>query len=668
LIPARLEAWIELLNSKQVRQSTHPLYAWFRLVHDAKPDAPGFVQRADALSKELSRQMADVDRSIQSTRLLGPGDFAGWSATGEAFKGARRLGDFSLGSSAERPVEQLLPMGMAHSGRLSNRLEGVLRSPTFTIEHPFLHFQAAGRGTRINLVIDGFTIIRNPIYGGLSIELKGDRPVWRTMDLSMWQGHSAYIELVDSSMPNLSQPLAAAATKGETSDAWLAVDEICWTDEPAAPQLKPHVPWLLDDPFIESPDHLARNYQSAVLDAIDGRLLKRADDLQDDHDPAYALLNVLLAQGLLDVPRSADGKALEPLAVLLAEYRQLEASLVIPTYAPAAVDGTGEDERVFNRGNYRTPAEAAPRRLSGVLCSAEQPPPQVGSGRLELARRLVDPANPLVARVMVNRIWQHHFGEGLVRSPDDFGRMGQAPTHPELLDYLASEFVNRGWSVKQMHRLILLSSAYRMSSRSDERAMQSDPENKLLHHVPIRRLEAEAIRDAVLAVSGRLDRRLGGASVMPFLTPFMEGRGRPGGSGPLDGDGRRSLYINVRRNFLTPMFLAFDYPIPFSSIGRRTVSNVPAQALSMMNGPFIAQEAKRWAEKTLLPTGITADERIGMLYQQAFGRAATAEELSDARAFVGEQARRYGQGDNDPRAWADLCHVLLNVKEFIFIE
>src|SRR5262249_52356359 len=150
------------------------------------------------------------------------------------------------------------------------------------------------------------------------------------------------------------------------------------------------------------------------------------------------------------------------------------------------------------------------------------------------------------------------------RSVDDFGVQGQPPTHPELLDFLAAELERRGWSLKAMHRLMVTSSAYRMASRGDEAADKADPQNKLLHRMPLRRLEAEAIRDAMLAVSGRLDRKMYGPGPLPHLTPFMVGRGRPGASGPLDGDGRRSVYLNVRRNFLNPMFLAFDYPVPFT--------------------------------------------------------------------------------------------------------
>jgi hypothetical protein len=273
----------------------------------------------------------------------------------------------------------------------------------------------------------------------------------------------------------------------------------------------------------------------------------------------------------------------------------------------------------------------------------------------------------LLPRVMVNRIWQHHFGEGIVRSPDNLGVLGQAPTHPELLDFLAGEFVRRGWSVKEMHRLMVLSSAYRMASRSDAISEERDPQNKLLPRMPIVRLEAEAVRDAILAVSGRLDDKFYGPGVMPHLTAFMEGRGRPPMSGPLDGSGRRSVYLNVRRNFLTPMFLAFDYPIPFSTMGKRSVSNVPAQALTLMNNPFVLQQAELWAKRVLAEPGLTPAQRVAQMYVSAFGRPPTEAEQAEALAFVEEQGRQYGRAD-DTRAWTDLGHVLLNVKEFIFIN
>jgi hypothetical protein len=218
-----------------------------------------------------------------------------------------------------------------------------------------------------------------------------------------------------------------------------------------------------------------------------------------------------------------------------------------------------------------------------------------------------------------------------------------------------------------MHRLMLLSSTYRMSSRPDATQTRLDPENRLLHRMPVRRLEAEAIRDAILAVSGRLNPTMHGSSVLPYLTAYMEGRGRPN-AGPLDGDGRRSIYINARRNFLTPMLLAFDYPSSFSTIGSRGVSTVPAQALTLMNDRFVVQQAARWAERALAEPGRNDTQRIDALYQTAFARPPSATERRDMLRFLKRQAGRYECGIDDPRVWSDLCHVLINVKKFIFID
>jgi hypothetical protein len=297
---------------------------------------------------------------------------------------------------------------------------------------------------------------------------------------------------------------------------------------------------------------------------------------------------------------------------------------------------------------------------------------------LELAQQMTDPArNPFVARVVVNRVWHHLLGRGIVESVDNFGILGKPPTHPELLDYLATSFAADGWSIKRLIRRIVLSRTYGMASASvgspqAERAEQLDPGNLLLHRMNVRRLEAEAIRDAILAVSGRLDRTAFGPSVPVHLTPFMQGRGRPGQSGPVDGAGRRSLYIAIRRNFLSPMMLAFDAPIPFTTMGRRNVSNVPAQALILMNDPFVVEQAGIWAKRVLAVKEDSPAQRVRAMYLAAFSRAPSDEELSQSLEFLKIQARQHGLSEearlSDQRVWTDLAHVLINVKEFAFVQ
>ena len=340
--------------------------------------------------------------------------------------------------------------------------------------------------------------------------------------------------------------------------------------------------------------------------------------------------------------------------------------------AMAMLDGSPEDAAIFIRGNSATPGKVVPRRFLSALDGEDPLPIESRSGRLELARRINDPANPLTGRVIVNRVWHHLMGRGIVPTTDDFGVLGQPPSHPDLLDHLATRFLAEGRSIKTLVRRIVLSSSYRMSSHVDPRALEIDPANRLWHHREPQRLDGESIRDSLLAISGRLDRQMYGESVPIHLTTFMEGRGRPGNSGPVDGDGRRSLYVAVRRNFLSPFMLTFDTPVPFSTMGRRNVSNVPAQALTMMNDPLVVEQARLWAERLLNETAsqstgasdLTRD-RIRRMYLDAFARYPSEAELAVAVGFVTDDRTT----DDAPLSrWAELAHALVNTKEFIFLR
>ena len=342
--------------------------------------------------------------------------------------------------------------------------------------------------------------------------------------------------------------------------------------------------------------------------------------------------------------------------------------------APAILDGNGIDQFVLLKGSAARPAEPAARRFLEVIDGQGQPAwPANSSGRLVLADRVLDPQNPLTARVAVNRIWHHLFGRGLVPTPDNFGKLGEPAADPlaqALLDTLAVRFVAEGWSVKQLVRGIVTSATWRMSSNRDSAAVEQDPRNLLFHHFPLRRLEGEAIRDKILAVSGRLDPTIGGPGVEVFLTNFHEGRGRPG-SGPLDGAGRRSIYTTVRRNFLPGFLVAFDYPVPFQAMGRRNVTNVPAQALTLMNDPFVVEQARLWAKQTLADDALSPEARIDRMYREAFVRSPAPEETAAALDFLTAQARAHGtdfaEQPHHEAAWADLAHALFNTKEFIFV-
>ncbi len=350
------------------------------------------------------------------------------------------------------------------------------------------------------------------------------------------------------------------------------------------------------------------------------------------------------------------------------ERTELRSQVILKSHlAPAMMDGTGEDDHILIRGNSSKPGKIEPRHFLTAISGDSPISIQQGSGRLELANVINDPRNPLTSRVIVNRIWHHLMGRGIVPTTDDFGVLGQRPSHPELLDHLASEFVSDGQSIKRMIRRIVLSRTYQMSSQADPAAVEADPKNMLWHHRSPKRLEGEVIRDSLLSLSGRLNPKLFGAPVPIHLTSFMDGRGRPGTNGPIDGDGRRSIYIAVRRNFLSPFMLTFDTPVPFSSMGRRNVSNVPAQSLILMNDPFVVDQAKRWAERTL-QQGTDADANITWMYETAFARQPTEREKQIAMEFLGVSSTSEMKATVDLDRWSHLAHVLINTKEFIFLK
>jgi mono/diheme cytochrome c family protein len=278
--------------------------------------------------------------------------------------------------------------------------------------------------------------------------------------------------------------------------------------------------------------------------------------------------------------------------------------------------------------------------------------------RRGFAEWLTSPSNPLTARVMVNRIWQHHFGEGIVRTPSNFGKLGDRPSHPELLDWLATEFVDRGWSVKAIHRLMLTSEAYQMASRDIDANVAVDPENRYFWRMPRQRLEAEIIRDEMLAVAGTLDRTLGGPNVYPYIDPdLFEVSSRRNWPGKADDDPstwRRSLYVYSKRSIRYPLFEAFDQPNLINSVDRRNRSTVAPQALLLMNNATVLFHAGKFAERVVRDAGETPAAQVTQAFRLALGRAPDAVELKASLDFVRESTL------------ADLCHALFNLNEFIY--
>ncbi|MBI5799656.1 MAG: DUF1553 domain-containing protein [Verrucomicrobia bacterium] len=413
----------------------------------------------------------------------------------------------------------------------------------------------------------------------------------------------------------------------------------------------------------------------ATRAAIEAWAADRCDDAQAN------FLNSLLRLGLLKNTAASVGQRVPPdlqtkdpaqaesqnqrnrrdaLSYLVTRYRELEARIPVPTRVVAVSDEAPPFETpFFPRGDHLKPGVPVPRKFLSAFVAA--PYQSRTSGRRELAEDIL--RNPLTARVMVNRLWHHVFGAGLVRSTDNFGQLGDAPSHPELLDWLASEFVAQGWSVKAMLRLMLTSRAFAMSTETSPAAAERDPANLLLSHAPLRRLDAESIRDAMLAASGRLDRTQFGPGVPVPIPPGQRDDYTPA-DGPLDGRGRRSLYFEVRRNHPSPFLFAFDQPKPAAPPGRREPTNVPTQSLTLLNDPFVVEQAGHFAARALTQPG-DMPARIRWLYATALGRPTTEAEVTRATAFLAQQATANG---DEKRAWQDLAHAVFNLKEFLYLR
>jgi hypothetical protein len=419
-------------------------------------------------------------------------------------------------------------------------------------------------------------------------------------------------------------------------------------------------------------DLALKGWDKAVADKADRVVLRKvARELQqaiEKGGPEGPLAQALTGVGGLyraddrDDTKSLSAAGQAEVARLSAELQRLKASVPPLPCAHGAQEGglryglfPGiQDARIHVRGSYSRLGDRVPRRFPRSLAGGAQPPITAGSGRRELADWIASPKNPVTARVMVNRIWQHHFGEGIVRTPSNFGAMGTPPTHPELLDYLAQQFIVSGWSVKAMHRMILLSATYQQSSKVTGESLRLDPNNLLCGRMNRRQVEAEALRDSLLAVCGCLDMRPGG---------------------PAEGDAqshRRMLYLRIARSDKSGLAAVFDGADASIQVEKRTTSTVAPQALLLMNSPLVVEKVGRLVQRPEVANLKKPEERIQALYGLLFGRRASVEEEKIGCRFIEAMTAMPAPakaGDATPLGpWEAYAQALLMSNEFLFVD
>lgn len=343
----------------------------------------------------------------------------------------------------------------------------------------------------------------------------------------------------------------------------------------------------------------------------------------------------------------------QELAAQRTELEQLRQNMP-ERYPEAHVIGEAraEDMHVFLRGNPANQGELAPRRFLKVLAGDDPPLFQDGSGRLQLAEAITSPDNPLTARVIANRIWQHHFGRGLVATPDNFGSLGEAPSHPELLDYLALRLIEEGWSLKALHREIMLSAVYQLDSSSHAANEQIDADNRWLWRMPRQRLDIEAWRDSLLAVSGRLDVSQEGPSTQ--LTDA--------------NNARRTVYAFISRHELDNMLRLFDFPDPNITSSTRSETTVPQQQLFVINSPFMLRQAEAFAERLQREAPESDEQRVRLAFRLAFGREVTDPELQLGQVFLQQSDSETQQEGTRLSRLARYAQVLLASNEFMYVD
>jgi len=528
-------------------------------------------------------------------------DFVSWRNDGPGVAEVSPAGSFALAADGEKIVAGIYPSGV-YSHLISTKDRGVVLSPRIKLDDKYdLWLSVAGDGG----AMARYVVQNYPRDGTVFpvTKLSGGQWQWLKLGLDYWQGDRIHVEITTAA----DQPVLADIN---AKRSWFGLSSVSLIHqgEPG-----PNSGWPFADIVFAALDNqmptnvvdLVKSYAAATCAAIQAW---REDTITDNQ---ALFLDQMLKSGLLQ-NQLTNMQGLNP---LVASYRAQESSIRSPTRAPGVLETEPIDQPLLLRGDHKQPREPVNRRFLDAIDIS--PYPGTESGRRQLAEDFLRPDNPLTSRVIVNRIWHHVFGRGIVATPDNFGRMGQQPSHPELLDFLANWFVEHGYSIKSLVRFLVTTKTFQTMSETPQGAMEKDPENVLLSHFNVRRLEAEAIRDALLSVSGDLK------------TQEMYGP-------PIVGQTpRRSVYLRVKRNELDPFLSAFDAPVPASTTGKRDVTNVPGQSLALLNDPFVIDLSEHWAERIEQDPDLKdTPRRIEAMFICALGRPPVKNELARSEKFL----------------------------------
>jgi hypothetical protein len=646
-----LKAWIDLhvVQAKGGDGSE----AWYRLKRELNDE----IAKRKESNRNQFQEVADFTKSIPT----------GWSVEGVGFRdGPGKSGDFAVALYGDSAVNSLLPAGL-FTHALSPRLNGALRSPYWkTLPAPWLNIMSCGGDFAAEL-----TVVDNAFLTERQKYLTNRDPAWSSYPpFPELAGRHVYRELATkSSNPNFPPRvgLGGACDDKQIADpkSWFGVTRAVVGKAAGTPQDElSHINSLFQGSAPANLRELASRYAEWLRAAL------RRWEIDQATDEDVRMINWLIDQKL--IPNQANDPGWPRLRALIADYRLKEKQVV----EPATVNGMADLEDGFDyplniRGEYDQLGPVVPRGYLSVLQQGKTSSQfqSKTSGRLELADRIAAASNPLTARVFVNRVWQWVFGTGLVSTPDDFGRLGSPPSHPELLDELAGSFIDSGWSIKKLLRDMLLTETFRQKSTVSTKGLELDPSNRLLHHYPLRRLEAEEVRDAILATSGQLDQSLYGLPIDPHRA--NEDPQKRLVSGPIDGQRRRSIYIKIAIMEPPKFLVTFNQPPPKIPSGRRDVTNTPTQSLALLNDPFVIQQAHAWARRVHASQG-TLRIKLADMLTTAYSRSPSPAEIDKWESFyqslLTSQQSTVDLRQREIQAWSDLAHTLLNTKEFLYYQ